>query len=156
MWSLHFSDICMVMCLSFGLLRRKLTVSQQQTQTGRSEWLQISIWDARPSRIHVLMGALDCHRGKAWKLTGQSYFLCESLDICLRKSQSFRLPQQQHVDWLITVWQEEVYLLSAVTFCRQNAVTETRKSMQMHVEVTKTVSQTTKYYIHNEVVVTSC
>lgn len=52
--------------------------------------------------------------------------------------------QQQHVDWRMVVWQQEVCLLSAVTFCREIAVTETRKSTQMHVEVTKNGSPDNK------------
>lgn len=39
--------------------------SEPAANTGRSESLQISIRDAHPSWIHVLIGTLDCNRWKA-------------------------------------------------------------------------------------------
>lgn len=132
-------------CVYLSLAAEK--EARQQTHTGRSESIQISIRDTGPS---FLEGGLDCHRRKVWQVelqfTGQSRRFVSLWTCLLRKYLSFRLPQlqqQQRVEWLIDFLLSRSSLSPAVTFCREAAVTEMRKSMQTLVEVTQTVSQAT-------------
>lgn len=109
-------DICMFMCLSFRSLRANT----------RQIWI-ISYFQ----HLTVTDGKLDI----LFSRRRSSRPACRVSDSAAAAAR-----------WLTKkkLRDEEVYLSPAVTFCRGTAVTETRKSMQMHVEVTKTCFQDNK------------
>lgn len=99
----------------------------------------------------VWEGGLNCHGRKAWQLeflfTGQPRRFVSPLDLFVEKVPEFQAPSAAAAAAACRMTDD--FLLSrsslspAVTFCREAAVTETRKSEQTLVEVTQTVSQTT-------------